>query len=219
VIRYDKRELRRHCRTIRDEMPLEKVRTSSRAVCAHLSGWSSFQQANTVLSFLAFCNEIDLGPLFDRWPSKRWLVPRIVDGTELAPGQKPFLVLHAYDPKRLVRHRFGMLEPEPDLPTINPGKVNVVLVPGIAFDRKGGRLGFGGGFYDRLLPLMPDSVRIGVTFDELVLDAIPMEPWDCRVDWLVTPTGLIRTQQGQPLDSTSANETPPTLTFYGGSER
>jgi 5-formyltetrahydrofolate cyclo-ligase len=172
-------------------MHFEKVKTSSQAVCDHLSDWPTFQRAHTVLTFLAFQNEIDLNQLFARWHDKRWLVTRIVEGT----GEEPYLVLHFYDPTRLVRHRFGMLEPAPDLPKVDPDCVDLILVPGVAFDRQGGRLGFGGGFYDRLLPLASQATRVGVTYDELVRDLIPMQPWDCRVGWLVTPSGIIKTGQ------------------------
>jgi 5-formyltetrahydrofolate cyclo-ligase len=117
-------------------------------------------------------------------------MPRVVDGSELDPGQRPYLALHSYVPGRLLRHHFGMLEPLPSLPRIDPSKVDLVLVPGVAFDRDGGRLGYGGGFYDRLLPLASQAAHIGVTFAELVLSAIPMEPWDFRMRWLVTPAGI-----------------------------
>jgi 5-formyltetrahydrofolate cyclo-ligase len=195
VSRQVKVDLRHRCHRIREEMSREQVRADSQAVCEHLSNWPRFQRATSVLSFLAFRNEIDLSPLFERWPEKRWLVPRVVEGTELTPGQKPYLVLHAYAPGRLIRHRFGMLEPDPSLRTVDASEVELILVPGVAFDRRGGRLGYGGGFYDRLLPLARRSIRVGVTYNELILDAIPMEPWDYRVEWLVTPSGLYRTRR------------------------
>ncbi len=183
----DKQALRRRCRQVRQAFSPAQVAQASQAVCDHLSAWLPFQQAITVLGYLAFRNEIDLSPLFARWPDKRWLVPRIQE------GERPHLVLHPYDPARLVRHRFGMLEPDPALPQVPPHQVDLALVPGVAFDRQGGRLGFGGGFYDRLLPRLPHAVWVGVTYDELVLDAIPMQPWDRHVPWLVTPTGLVKT--------------------------
>ncbi len=189
--RHDKAELRRRCRETREGMPPERVRVSSQAVCGHLSNWPVFQSAHIVLSFLAFGNEIDLSPLFARWPGKRWLVPRIAEGE----GTRRYLVLHPYDARRLVRHRLGMLEPDASLPTVHPSEVEVILVPGVAFDRQGGRLGLGGGFYDRLLPLASQATGVGVTYDELVLDALPMQPWDCRVAWLVTPKGLTKIGQ------------------------
>jgi 5-formyltetrahydrofolate cyclo-ligase len=189
----DKVGLRRHCCEIRDGFSSEKVQQSSCAVCDHLCDWEVFQRAETILAFLAFRNEIDLAPLFERWPGKRWLVPRIVGAAELGPGEKPFLRLHHYNPQRLVRHRYGMLEPHPELPSVAPQEIELVLVPGVAFDRHGGRLGYGGGFYDRLLPLMPHAVDVGVTYEEFVLDSVPMAPWDVHIAWLVTPSGMIKT--------------------------
>jgi len=191
----DKQAFRRRCHQIREKMSAEQIERASRAVCAHLSAWSVFEQAHVVLTFLAFRNEIDLSELFERWPGKHWLAPRVVEGKELKPEQRPYLTLHPYDPARLARHRYGMWEPDQNLPVVNPGEIEIVLVPGVAFDRQGGRLGYGGGFYDGLLPRATQAACAGVTFDELVLDEIPMQPWDCRVGWLVTPTGLVKTEQ------------------------
>jgi len=191
-----KNSLRRRCLKIRESMSPEKVKTCSRAVCDHLGNWPVLQRANTLLGFLAFRNEIDLGQLIEQWPDKRWLVPRILENA----AHTPSLALHPYDPSRLVRHRFGMLEPDPNLPIVDPSEVEMILVPGVAFDRQGGRLGFGGGFYDCLLPRAGRITRVGVTYDELVLDAIPMQPWDCCVDWLATPTGLIKTGHASSTD-------------------
>jgi 5-formyltetrahydrofolate cyclo-ligase len=174
-------------------MSADEVSAGSLAVCDHLSRWPMFVRANTVLGFVAFHNEVDLSPLVERWPQKRWGMPRVVEGAELVSGQKPHLALHLYIPGQLKRHRFGMLEPLSTLPRIDPSDVDVILVPGVAFDRKGGRLGYGGGFYDRLLPLASQAVCIGVAFEEQILAAIPMEPWDCRVGWLVTPASVIQT--------------------------
>lgn len=192
----DKKAYRCHCREIRANLAPEQVWAQSQRVCEHLAHWPTFQKAHTVLSYLAFGNEIDLGALFERFPHKHWLVPRIVSGIALTARQKPYLVLHPYDPQRLVRHSFGMLEPDPDLPLTDPNAVELVLIPGVAFDQAGGRLGFGGGFYDRLLPQLTQAVRIGVTYEELIRATIPMQPWDCYVNWLATSQGITRTTCG-----------------------
>jgi 5-formyltetrahydrofolate cyclo-ligase len=118
-----------------------------------------------------------------------------LEADELPSGEKPYLILHHYDPERLVRHRFGMLEPAPDTPTVDADEVDLILVPGVAFDREGGRLGYGGGFYDQLLPQAHRAIRVGVTYDELILEAVPMAPWDCRVHWIASPSGLYRVEQ------------------------
>jgi len=178
-----KPELRQRLCTLRECMSAEEVTAASIALCRRLAAWPPLLQAHTVLAYLAFRNEPDLSHLFTLRPDLQWVVPRI------APGRR--LVLHPYDPARLVRHRFGMLEPSADLPLVDPATLDVVLVPGVAFDRQGGRLGFGGGYYDRFLPTTP-ALRVGIAFDPCVVEELPCEPQDQRVDWVVTPTEEIR---------------------------
>lgn len=146
-----------------------------------------FQQAHTVMTYLAFRNEIDLGRLLVEWPGKRWIVPRIVAKPE------PHLVLHVYDPARLVRHKFGMLEPDPALPVIQPDALDLLLTPGLAFDRRGFRLGLGGGFYDRLLPQV-SAPKVGIVYSALILQAIPVEAHDQPVDYVACEEGIAERQ-------------------------
>lgn len=176
-----KRELRQRFCDLRDCLPGGDVAAASAAVCRRLANWQTLQEARTVLTYLAFRNEIDLGPLFDALPHIRWTVPRI-------EGRR--MIVHLYDPARLVRHRFGMLEPDSALPEIAPGEIDVVLVPGVAFDRRGGRLGFGGGYYDRFLPTT-SALRVGVTHNSCLADTLPCGEFDQRMDWVVTPTEKI----------------------------
>ena len=88
----------------------------------------------------------------------------------------------------LVRGRFRVLEPA-DGPALDP---DVVVVPCVAVDDQGNRLGFGKGFYDRSLGAEPRPVAVGVVFDEQVVAAVPAEPWDVPLDVLVTPTRTVR---------------------------
>ena len=180
----DKPQLRRQFCSLRECLPAEGVAAASAALCRRFAGWTVMGKARTVLAYLAFRNEPDLGLLFDLLPHVRWAVPRIEE-------QERHLVLHPYDPARLVRHRFGMLEPATDLPQVDPATLDLVLVPGVAFDRRGGRLGFGGGYYDRFLPTTP-ARRVGVTYDECLCDSLPCSEYDQRMDWVVTPTQQIR---------------------------
>jgi len=178
----DKTELRTHYCSLRERLETEKVATSSAALCRRLAAWPILQKTQTVLTYLAFRNEPDLGLLFDLLPEIHWIVPRI---------KEKRLILHPYAPTRLVRHRFGMLEPAPDLPVVDPATLNLVLVPGVAFDRRGGRLGFGGGYYDRFLPTTP-ALRAGMAYDECLADELPCDAHDQRMDWVVTPSQEIR---------------------------
>ena len=178
-------ELRRHFCDLREILAGEDLVSASTAICRRLASWTLLQAARTVLTYLAFRNEIDLSPLFRILPHICWAVPR-VEGMAMT--------IHPYDPTRLVRHRFGMLEPEPALPEIAPGEIDVVLVPGVAFDWRGGRMGFGGGYYDRFLPTTP-APRVGITYDSCLVDTLPCGEHDQRMDWIVTPDGLFPTER------------------------
>ncbi len=182
----DKPQLRHHFLRLRESLSPQEVTAASAAICQRLAAWSLISNLHppiSTLTYLAFRNEPDLGLLFELLPRVRWAVPRIEGG---------LLVLHPYDPAPLVRHRFGMLEPAADLPVVDPATLDLVLVPGVAFDRRGGRLGFGEGYYDRFLPTTP-ALRVGVTYDECLADALPCDEHDQRMDWIATPTRLFAT--------------------------
>jgi 5-formyltetrahydrofolate cyclo-ligase len=108
-----------------------------------------------------------------------------------APG---VLGMHFVDHEmELVPGPFGLAQPSEHAPHVPHDRIDAVVIPGVAFDEQGTRLGYGGGYYDRLLPMMrPECMRIGVAFDEQVLAHIPAEEHDAFVDVLVTPTRIIR---------------------------
>jgi 5-formyltetrahydrofolate cyclo-ligase len=176
-----KRKVRDQFRSVRESLSPQEVSAASAALCEQLGGWSVLQGARTVLTYIAFRNEIDLAPLLELLPGIEWIAPRVVG---------PRLVLHPYDPDRLVPHRFGMLEPPADSPVVDPATLDMVLVPGVAYDRRGGRIGFGGGFYDGFLPTTP-ALRVGITYDACLVDELPCDEHDQRIDWIATPTQLL----------------------------
>lgn len=188
-----KRRLRRDFCELRECLVPEDAIAASSAVCKRLARFPPLQRADTVMAYLAIRNEIDVRGLFDLLPDIRWTLPR-VDGRRMA--------VHFYNPRRLLRHRFGMLEPAPDQPTVTPDEIDVVLVPGVAFDRQGGRLGYGGGYYDRFLP-RTRALRIGVSHSACLIDELPCEAHDARMEWVVTPSELFRCARVQPDDAQS----------------
>lgn len=113
------------------------------------------------------------------------------------PKGQPLLFRRWSPGQRLIRHRFGMLEPPPECPEVRP---DVLLVPLLAFDRTGYRLGYGGGYYDRTLAHLRSTgpvLAIGVGFAEQEVDAVPFDAYDQRLDAVVTPAGVIMCS---PLD-------------------
>ena len=128
---------------------------------------------------------MSLGNLSGEWlaAGRTVLWPRVQeDGT---------LSLHALGSRGDLGSGFrGILEPSTASPAASLDQVGLVLVPGVAFDRLGGRLGQGGGFYDRLLADLEGAFSVGVAFEAQIVDTLPLEDHDVALDALVTETGL-----------------------------
>ena len=142
------------------------------------------ESARTVLLYHGMDTEPDtvrlLSPLWDM--GKQVCLPRCLPGNQMEAR------LVQRD-STLVRHPYGMLEPGPDCPLIPPDQIDLVLVPGLAFDRSGGRLGRGGGYYDRWLAGF-SGVTAALCRDGLLMESIPRLPHDLGVNLVVTETGL-----------------------------
>lgn len=149
-------------------------------MCRHINAWPVFPASGVVFTYLPMRGEVDLRPLIATAPHLRWAIPRVVD------SPLPHLVFHEYDPDHLVLHRYGMLEPDAALPIVESEHADLILVPGLAFTRRGFRLGYGGGYYDRLLSEPGHALTLGACFQALLLEELTHEPHDVPVDFLVT---------------------------------
>ncbi len=179
-----KQQLRQQCRQTRKALGEQARTRASAAICVHIETWRIFQRSSVLLTYLPMRGEVDLTPLLTRYPDKRWLAPRIL------PEENHRMALHLYDPQRLARHEFGMLEPAADLPEVPPAEVQLVLTPGLAYDQRGWRLGYGGGYFDRFLQDF-EGVSLGVVYAALLLDDLPHGEFDVPMDWIVTEEGLL----------------------------
>ena len=186
-ISEQKSRLRQHCRALRKSLGEETRTRASLAICARVENWNLFQQSRTVLTYMPIKSEVDLTPLLERYPQKRWVLPRIL------PEDGHLMFFHPYDAHRLVRHPFGMAEPAADSPIVAPEEIDLALVPGLAFDRHGWRLGYGGGYFDRFLKEF-SGVSAGIVFQALLLDSIPHTALDIPMQWVVTEHELSAAQ-------------------------
>ena len=163
-----KRDLRRRMRALRDGLdPADRATWSARIV-AHLRTSQAWRDAGVVALFHPIHSEVDLRDLLD--DAKEIALPVVVgDRLEFRRAQD------------LVRGAFGVLEPGPSAPVLAP---DLLVVPGLAFDARGARLGYGGGFYDRV-----EGPRVMAAFARQQVERVPMEPHDRRVEAVVTEYG------------------------------
>lgn len=143
-----------------------------------------------MLTYLAFGDEPDLNPLLAD-PRKSFFTTRTADAG-------PLLTLHRLDADELERHRFGFLQPPAGAVAASPEDIDLVLVPGLAFDLEGNRLGFGLGYYDRLLASLAHGVpMVGITSASLLVTSLPSEEHDVRMTHLATEDGVVPVGSGR----------------------
>jgi len=178
-----KRSLRAAMKAGLAGMASDRARVSARIV-AHLLASDAWREASIVLAFLAMADEPDLDAL---WASA---VGRVVTAPAIdwrGGGMTPVGISSPDSGVRIRSH--GVREPIGGEP-LSPDRLDLILVPGLAFDASGGRLGRGGGYYDRFLPRAEHACRIGVCFARQVVERVPAGGDDARVHMLLTENGL-----------------------------
>jgi 5-formyltetrahydrofolate cyclo-ligase len=151
-----------------------------------LTGSPLWSGTSCILLYAPLPDEPDISPLVSDPASagKRFLYPRVVGDTLELYERTPFSLW--------ITGPYGLSEPDPESwIAVGPDAPDCALVPGLAFDARGYRLGRGKGYYDRLLgsPLFR-GIRIGVAWRRQIIDRVPAEEHDIPMDWLLTPDGL-----------------------------
>jgi 5-formyltetrahydrofolate cyclo-ligase len=166
----------------------EKRKADSKNLCEKLKGQSFFQTATSVLFFAPFPNEVDVWPLLEESlaAGKNVALPRF------DPAIQSYVACRVRNlQSEIVSGQFSIREPRENCIVISSHEIDLVLVPGVAFDLRGRRLGRGKGFYDRLLTEIR-GVKCGIAFDEQIVGEIPAEPHDVRMDFILTPTRCVK---------------------------
>lgn len=161
----------------------------SRAACDEAGAWAPLAGASCVLAYAPMPSEVDITPLIEALLDRGVTVciPR-VDWAGARIDPVPIRDLAA----DLTMVERGVRQPREALAPVAIDSVQVVVVPGVAFDLHAGRLGRGGGFYDRVLGARTrPGMALGVGFEAQVVERVPMEGHDQRVDALATPARLI----------------------------
>lgn len=170
-------------RKLRAKPPAERL-ADSKAICRKLLQAPIWEETRSVLFFAPLSEEPDIWPVF----LHLWRQGVTVALPRFDPGSKSYAPHLVRDPRSdLVVGHFGVREPSPVCPGHPINLLDVVLVPGVAFDLRGRRLGRGAGYYDRLLTGVRGTT-CGIAFDEQISGALPVEPHDMHVNCILTPT-------------------------------
>ena len=184
----DKNEIRKRVITLRNALPPEGIAAKSGEIVRRLTELQEIRGSSTLMVFLNFGSEVVTDGLIEwGWETgKRIIVPFChPQSREMTP-----CLLGSFDDLE-VGH-YGIREPRADhLRVVPPGEIDAVLVPAVAFDRRGYRVGYGGGYYDRFLPKVPRAARIGVVFACQIVPEVPIDRYDIQVERIVTEEGII----------------------------
>ena len=148
-------------------------------VMATIEATEVFRTAAVVLLYWSIANELSTREMLSSWScGRRIILPRVEGDT---------LVLAEYaGAESLTEGKFGIMEPAQAAPIVNPDEIELAIIPGMAFDPKGHRLGHGKGYYDRLLAMLHCPV-IGIAQQAQIVENVPVEPHDRGVDIVITP--------------------------------
>lgn len=189
----EKLRLRAALRARRRSLADDERQRLSRRAAAHLLASDVWRKAASVALYVAVRGEADATPLLEaaRQSGKTALLPLCLDEATGEPGLMRFVPCAGAHALRI--GAYGIPEPVcASLPVTDP-PADIILVPGVAFDTKGMRLGQGGGYYDRLLarPEYAKSLRIGYAYAFQIVDAVPARAWDVPMHALCTEEGLV----------------------------
>ena len=185
-----KNEIRKKARQLRDSLSTSDIHLRSSAIQDRLWHLIQEQQSEAVMFYLAFGSEVQTQDCIARTldSGRTAIVPICIedDGRQLLPSR-------LLDPEsELTEGCFGILEPKPECRRpFPPEKIDLIVVPGLAFDEDGHRIGYGGGYYDRFLARCPQALSVGLAYEVQVLECVFPAAWDAPIHRIITENRLI----------------------------
>ncbi|MCH5328275.1 MAG: 5-formyltetrahydrofolate cyclo-ligase [Coprobacter sp.] len=180
----NKKELREEIKKRKTDLTPEQKRVEARDVFSVVETTPEFRQARRVLLYHSLPDELSTIEFISAWHREKEIYLPYIDGDFIGIGK--------YIPGELQKGKFGIPEPCRPQNGTTPA-IDIAIVPGVAFDRQGNRLGRGKGYYDRLFHRL-DCYKIGVCYRFQLLESIPAEVHDCRMDMVIAPGNIIKPQ-------------------------
>lgn len=181
-----KSQIRKKLLAKRQSLPQKQTELSNKKITRKLRKTTEFKRAKIVLAYHPIHNEIDVTELILK-TKKTFVLPRICAKSNRLHCHKVANI------NELKTGKFNIKEPSTKHPVIARNKIDLVLTPGIAFDKKGNRIGYGKGYFDKLFKtLSTDCIKIALAHDFQIIENIPAEKHDQKVDFIVTEKRIIK---------------------------
>lgn len=191
-----KRKIRQEFLKKRNNLSLDEIKSKSEKIEKELFSLPEFQRAKTVMFYVSFRSEVETEKMTgNALKLKKKIVIPVVHGEKIVVSEIKNLK------KELTKGSFGIREPKKEFRRrVNQKEIDLVVVPGVVFDKRGGRLGYGRGYYDRFLRSKSIKSRmsrshqcalIGLAFDLQIARKIPLVKGDMKVDKIVTESGIV----------------------------
>ena len=183
-----KKHVRQILKQKRHNMSRDEMLSKSEKIKNTLFGTTEFQNAKTILFYVSYDNEVFTHDMIKSCinQGKSVIVP--ISNVE----NKSLILSEISDWTDLVEGAYGILEPKKEsITTASIDEIGLIIVPGVGFDKKGHRIGHGMGYYDKLLHVCKDITKIGLSFELQLLDSLPVEDHDIKMNIIITEKQVI----------------------------
>ena len=193
-MQISKAEIRKKILSLRTSIPNDEVEKKSVSINEKLMGLAAFDASNVIMCYMDFRNEVITRSFIKKCldMGKRVSIPYIIN---LQEGRKDIEASELKDPDNdLEQGTFGILEPRKNLiRKMNVHDIDMVVVPGVAFDAMRNRIGYGAGFYDRFLKKVRNNCfKVGIAFELQVIERIPADEFDMPMDIIITESRIYK---------------------------
>jgi len=178
MINQQKKEIRKYIKQLKKEYTLEDKKAKSKIIFEQVEQWDEFQKSNTLMAYWSMDDEVYTHDFVLKWFQTKTIILPSVKGDELE-----LRVFKGMD-DMTEGAAFGIKEPK-ELYKKELDQIDLVIVPGVAFDKKNNRLGRGKAYYDKLLS-KTSALKVGVCFDFQMLDSVPAGQYDIKMDRIIS---------------------------------
>ena len=198
AIFQDKKILRKEIIEKRNNINLVKREEKDKKIFNKFYETQYYNEAENIFIYISYASEINTKEIINKAlkDNKKIYVPR----TEFKTRNMDAVRITSLD--NLVESAYGILEPSTEMPHIDPNELDLIVVPGVAFDRNGGRMGYGAGFYDRYFKKINKEniskiVKLALAYEVQMLDKVPMNEQDVPVNYIITENEFICASEGK----------------------